>query len=257
MRKDNMDCSKVKEYLYLFIDGELDGKTAKLIEEHLVECPLCKMVVGEEKRIDCFIKEHIPKEMAAYELKEKVLNKIKGREKMYRFIPHFSLLRAVPAVFIIVICLYFIFMNINKPFPIFSEAVKEHLQFLQGNLSIDIASNKPLEVYKWLQAKLDFKVIVPDLSSQGVTLLGARVCSLKNKKVAYIMYEKNEHSISVFMFEAKELKFPKAKRVSVNNKMFYLSKEKGYNSALWIDEGIACVFVSDLGEAELLYLTSL
>ena len=59
------------------------------------------------------------------------------------------------------------------------------------------------------------------------------------------------------MFDAEGVKFPKAKKIAVNNKIFYLSKEKGYNSALWIDEGIACVFVSDLDEAELLYLASL
>lgn len=104
---------------------------------------------------------------------------------------------------------------------------------------------------------MDFKVTTPDLSSQGIMLQGAMVCDIKGKAVAYIMYAKKEHQLSVFMFEAKKLRFPKAKRISVNNKIFYADKERGYNSILWIDEGIACVFVSDLGEAKLLHLASL
>ena len=71
------------------------------------------------------------------------------------------------------------------------------------------------------------------------------------------MYEKNGHTISVFMFDAQELTFPKAKKLSGNNKIFYLCKKKGYYSTLWIEGEIACVFVSDLDEAELIYLASM
>ena len=55
----------------------------------------------------------------------------------------------------------------------------------------------------------------------------------------------------------KKIKFPKAKIIEINGKKIYLSREKGYNMALWIDEGIACVVVSDLGEAELIHLASI
>ena len=99
--------------------------------------------------------------------------------------------------------------------------------------------------------------MTPDLSSQGVELKGASLCSLKDKTTAYMMYNKGGHDLSVFMFDAKELKFPRAKNITVNSKVFHLYKEKGYNSVLWVDEGIACVFVSDLNEAELIHLASL
>lgn len=160
-------------------------------------------------------------------------------------------------VFLGLILISSFFISIHRPFPVFSESVKGHIKFLQGNLPAGITAHKPKEVGEWLRAKLDFKIMVPDLSSQGVNLSGARIYSLKDRQAAYLGYEKNGHAISVFMFDAQGLKFPKAKKVAVNNKIFYLTKERGYNSALWLEQEIACVFVSDLAEAELLYLASL
>jgi len=254
-----MNCQKIKEFLYLFTDGELDNQTSLLVKEHLAICPLCSLELEQEKNWSSLIKRSIPEEKAPYELKEAILSRMEKLQenRINQFVS--PILRRPALIGIATTVLMFIlFSLLNRPFPVFNETVKEHIQFLQGNLSMDIVSNKPLEVSRWLQAKLDFKVMAPDLSSsQGINLSGARICSLKDKRTAYLMYGENGHCLSVFMFDAKGLKFPKAKKVSINNKIFYLSKEKGYNSALWIDEGIACVFVSDLGEAELLHLASL
>ena len=80
------------------------------------------------------------------------------------------------------------------------------------------------------------------------------MCSINDKKVAHIIYEKDEHKISVFMFEAGNMKKPDGKKVVLNNREFYVASEKGYNSILWIDKGIGCMMTSDLDEADLIYL---
>lgn len=257
MKRVEMNCREFNEYLYQFLDGELDSQVSQLVKDHLSACPLCRLELEQEKKTNSLIKDGIPKENAPYELKEEILKQITVlNEKKIRWSISPALKPALIGIIGIVLIFAFLF-SINKPFPVYGETVKEHIQFLQGSLSMHIVSKKPQDVSKWLQAELDFKIMAPDLSSQNVNLLGARICSLKNKKSAYITYEKDGHNISVFMFDAKNLKFPTAKKVVVNNKHFYLSKERGFNSALWIDEGIACVFVSSLDEAELLYLASL
>lgn len=255
-----MDCNRIKELIYPFLDSQLDTQTSELVKEHLSFCPICRLELEQEKKIGYLIKSGIPQEKAPYELKEAILSQIKKLEerKVNPFTPPFLklILATSAAAFLVVTLIYFLLININKPFPVFSASIKDHTQFIQGNLSLDIASHKSEEIRNWLQTKLDFKVMVPNLSGQGVNLLGARICTLKNKKVAYLMYGKDGHKLSVFMFDAKGLKFPKARKVAVNDKNFFLSEEKGYKSALWIEEGIACVFVSNLSEAELLNLAS-
>jgi len=252
-----MNCREFKEYLYPFLDGELDSQASQLVKDHPSTCPLCRLELEQEKTINSLIANSVPREKAPYELKEKILKQIAVLNKKKVRWSISPVLKPALIGITGVILIFVLLSSISKPFPIYSETVREHIQFLQGSLSMHIVSKKSQDVSKWLQAKLDFKVMAPDLSSQNVNLLGARICSFKNKKSAYIMYEKDGHNISVFMFDAKNLKFPTAKKMTVNNKHFYLSKERGFNSALWIDEGIACVFVSDLDEAELLYLASL
>lgn len=252
-----MDCQKIKEYIYSFLDGELDDKTSLLVKEHLSICPLCKLALEQERKADSLIRHNITKEKAPFELKETILSRIRGPRTQKISIFALHILRPILIGACGTVLILILFSLLNKPFPVFNEALKEHIQFLKGNLSLEIQSQSPSEVHSWLQAKLDFKVMTPDLSSQGVRLQGARLCNLKSKKTAYIMYNKGEHSLSVFMFDAKSLRFPTTKKVVVNDKMFRLYKEKGYNSVLWVDEGIACVFVSDLDEAELLHLANL
>lgn len=257
MKKVEMGCREFKEYLYPFLDGELDSPISHLVKDHLSACPICRLELEQEKKINSLIKDSIPKEKAPYELKEEILKRIEGYsgKRISRFI--LPVLKPALIGIIGTVLIFVLLSSFNRQFTVYSETVKEHIQFLQGNLPMHIVSKKPQDVSKWLQSKLDFKIMVPDLSSQNVNLLGARLCSLKNKKSAYIMYEKGGHNISVFMFDAKNLKFPKAKKVPINKKIFYLTKDRGYNSALWIDEGIACVFISDLSEVELLHLASL
>lgn len=252
-----MDCREVKNNIHPFMDGELDDQTSQMVKEHISVCPLCTLELEQEKRMDSLIKNNIPKEKAPYELKETILKRIArlGEKRIHRFV--FPALKPALIGITGAVLIFISFSLLNRPFPVYSEAVGEHIQFLQGKIPISISSDKPSEVNRWLQAKLDFKVMTPDLLSQGVTLQGARVCDIKGRKTAYLMYTKNEHNLSVFMFDARALRFPKAKRVSINDKTFYVDKERGYNSVLWLDNGIACMFVSDLGEAELLHLASL
>ena len=252
-----MNCREFKDYLYPFLDGELDNQASQVVKDHISTCPLCRLVLEQEKTVDSLIADGVPREKAPYGLKEEILRQIAGLKEKKIGWPISPVLKPAVIGATGVILTFVLLSFINRPFPVYSETVKEHIQFLQGNLPIDITSDKPEEVHRWFQTKLDFKFMVPELSSQGVDLLGARLCTFKDKKVAYIMYKRDGQKLSVFMFNAEGVKFPKAKRIAVNNKIFYLSKDKGYNSALWVDEGIACVFVSDLDEAELLYLASL
>lgn len=245
-----MNCHEIKEYLYPFLDGELDNQASQLVKEHLSSCPLCDLEFKQERDLNNLIREGIPREKASFELRERIIGILERK----RVMP----LRAVPAGIVAILLLVISVPSLfrARSFPVFSEAITHHIHFLQDKTPMEISSGNTAEIKKWLQDRMEFMVMVPDLSQQGLVLLGARVCHLGGKKVAYLMYEKGEHDISVFMFDAKGMRFPKAKRVTINKKTFYLSKEKGYNSALWIDEGIACVFVSDLSEAELVYLAN-
>lgn len=255
-----MDCDRIKEYIYPFVDGELDSQINSSVKEHLLVCPLCSLELEQEKRIDSLLKCSILKEQAPYELKEAILSRIEEAKNrtMLPFSIHLTkpVLLATLAVLFMAVLVTPILININKPFPIFIESVSSHIKFLQGSLPIEIVSSNPQEINQWFQGKLDFHVKVPDYSAKDVQLAGGRLCSIKDKPVAYIMYKKEGYNFSLFMFDAAGLRLPKGEKLVKAGKDYYLKTEKGYHSLFWVDKGIGCVLVSDLDIKELFKVVS-
>lgn len=253
-----MDCQKTKEYLYPFLDGQLDDQTNLLVKEHLESCPLCSLEWKQEKKFDSLIRQNISCEKAAFSLRETVLNRIEQTQEL-RPLP-FTFYHIRPAIATILAVLIIAIVTIpsilKKPegLPVFSASILSHTKFLQGALPIELASNNPNQIKNWFQGKLDFALNIPDLSSKGANLVGARLCHLREREAAYLIYEKNGHYISVFVINAKGLSIPKAKKTMLDEKTFYLKSEKGYQSILCLEKGgdIGCIFVSDLPEDELM-----
>jgi mycothiol system anti-sigma-R factor len=253
-----MDCQEVKEKLYLLIDDELDNNECLLVKEHILSCPLCTLMLENEKKIDLLIRRCIPKTEAPFALKEAILNRLEESTKS-RLLPRIifqpkPVLVSILVVLLAVSSIPLIIIKKHDIFPVFSGSVSNHIKFLQGALPVEIASRNSSEIKNWFQGKLDFAVTIPDLSGKGANLVGARICHLKDREVAYLIYEKEGRNISVFVMDTRGLKIPKAKRVSLGNKLFYIESKKGYQSILYLEKGgdVGCIFVSDVSEKELM-----
>lgn len=250
-----MGCQRTREYLYPFIDGELDSQDVLLVKEHLSNCPLCELEWKEEKKMDSLIRQNIPKENAPYTLKEAIIDGIEGlqKPKVFSFGSPILRLSFVAILVILLVTIPAVFKK-ARSFPLFSESISRHIKCLQGAFPMEVISNNPQDIKKWFEGKLDFVVMVPDLSRSGINLIGARLCHLKDRKVAYLMYEKNGQNISVFVIDVKGLNIQKANRIVLGKSIFLVKNEKGYNSILCLEkEGdIGCIFVSDLPKDELI-----
>jgi len=252
-----MDCRRIKENLYLFIDGELDEEMSLSVKKHILSCPLCNLELEREKKIDSLIRQSATKEEAPFALKEAILNKIEESRKL-RFSPQIifqskPLLASILVVLLLTIAAVPAVVRRAEVFSVFSESVTSHIKFLQGALPVEITSEDSQVIKSWFQGKLGFAVSIPDLSPKGVNLVGARLCHLKGREVAYLIYEKNGHTLSAFLIDIKGIKVRRAKKIALDNRIFYIENQKGYQSILCIEKGgdIGCIFVSDLPEDEL------
>lgn len=199
------------------------------------------------------------KEEAPFMLKERVLDSLHdAAQKPFSLFPLWKTLKPalalVSIVFIFALGMHRLWLNTRKPFPFFTESIKSHTKFLKGLLPVDVASGDGKKIYQWFEGKLDFAVSVPDLSPGGVRLTGARLCSLKERKVAYLVYEKDGHKISVFVMDVQGAVLPAAKKITTQENTFYMHSEKGYHSVLVLKRNatVGHVYVSDLPEEEIL-----
>jgi anti-sigma factor RsiW len=118
-----------------------------------------------------------------------------------------------------------------------SEVVAGHIRGLLAPQPFDVASSDRHTVKPWFTARLPESPQVPDLASQGFSLLGGRVDVIGNSPVATIVYKHAAHTVSLTTLRAGQ-KVPD-------------QTIAGYNVRSWSDPNFTYVAVSDLPGGDL------
>ena len=252
-----MDCKEIKEKLYLFAGGGMDGDESRLVDEHIGGCAACARVLDNELKLDALLRSGIPKAEAPAGLKAAVLNNLPDPKPnlfgRIAFLPKPVIVPAL-AVMLLAVFLFPVLMRQADVGPVFAESVSSHVRFTGGDLPLGIASDDPSEIRDWFYGRLDFEVLVPDLSRSGYSLSGAGVCRIRGSESAWIVYEKEASYISVFLIDAARMKLPGAGTASGGD-IVYAESARGHQCVLCIcAKGcpVARVFVSDLPGRELM-----
>jgi anti-sigma factor RsiW len=128
------------------------------------------------------------------------------------------------------------------------EVVSAHVRSLMADHLTDLASAERHTVKPWLSNRLDFAPPVPDLSSQGYSLLGGRLDYLHGKAAAAVVYQHRQHIINVFVSPSLDETIsakPQAER------------ERGYNTVRFHSRGMNYWLVSDVNLVDLHKLAEL
>jgi len=73
-------------------------------------------------------------------------------------------------------------------------------------MTLDVQSSSPEAAEAFFVNKLPFPVRCPrHLGDQGIRLIGARLCHLKQVPVAYLLYHVDSRPISVFLLDTDDL----------------------------------------------------
>jgi anti-sigma factor RsiW len=118
-----------------------------------------------------------------------------------------------------------------------SEVVAGHIRGLLAPHPFDVASSDRHTVKPWFTARLPESPQVPDLATQGFSLLGGRVDVIGNSPVATIVYKHAAHTVSLTTLRAGQ-KVPD-------------QTIAGYNVRSWSDPNFTYVAVSDLPGGDL------
>lgn len=121
-----MHCRRVRSFLSAYCRGELEGKQARVIADHLAICPACR---GEEASVRELFKmaEELPSNHVSVDFNSRLLNRIAEarhqeiRTKAYlpKGIPVFTINRVAPVMAAVCFALAFIFAgglnNFQRP----------------------------------------------------------------------------------------------------------------------------------------------
>jgi len=248
-----------------YLDGELGTREQHEIQVHLRECPSCKRIADDFQEIGRAIaasgREPLPDGLAA-----RIRNKLasvspagerSGAGRIIRFrLPRLpistkSLLRH--AAIILLACAlssimtWWMLSATIRTAELEQDVISAHVRSLLADTPIQVASSDAHTVKPWFNGKVEFSPEVKDLANEGFPLLGGRLDFIGGHRVGALVYKRQLHTISVFVWAAAKEDTKAAASYSRN----------GYNLLTWQRDGISYAAVSDLNRGELLRLQKL
>jgi mycothiol system anti-sigma-R factor len=226
-----MDCAEIRARLHAYVDGELTVSDITEVDGHCMECRHCAALVRAEREFRQLLRRQ-PRDVASPELRARIRRSIR-REGVVatgrRWLP-------VAAVAVAAAIVAAVLLPARTPPPLVAELVDKHIAYAQIQSPAELASRDPREVAEWFHSRAGMRVTVPDYSPSGIRLQGARLAEAHERKAAYLLYEKGQTLLSVFMVPvpARETTLP-GRRVSYRDHDYVAYEQKGYRTVSWSD----------------------
>jgi anti-sigma factor RsiW len=229
--------------LNVYCDGELDLASAAAFERRLAEDETLRAEYTRLMSLRQAFRSFPPSEMPAG-LQARILFNLDEAERPNRITAlrqrSWSLQALAAAAVFGAVISSSVMMTLDyfdQRAEVASQVVAGHIRSLLAPQPFDVASSDRHTVKPWFTARLPESPEVPDLATQGFTLLGGRVDVIGHAPVATIVYKHAAHTVSLTTLRSGQ---------SVSDQVV-----AGYNVRSWSDPDFTYVAVSDLPAADL------
>jgi anti-sigma factor RsiW len=257
-----MTCQETHEYLYAFLDSELDAPLSIELQRHLERCPDCAQQAEIERAIrrqlgaslesqvvGCLTDEHSLRYM---------IDHVTGPQRSFRpFSRRRYLLSGVAAAMIITVGVWSASRawRASKPGQAFADLlVKDFEHFQQEGRPLQIASADRGVISDWLRDKTALAVVLPIADSTHAKLLGGRKCSLEGRPAAFALYEINGVPVSLVVVSADVAQLDLKSPAPGAEKSHFVDRCKGHTVVACTRGSLVYAAVSTLPAEDLLPL---
>lgn len=250
-----MTCEELRACLDVYLDRELDVARSLDAQEHLAFCMECQWAYAKERDLRALLKTRLPRVAAPSELHARVRASLTAaRPSSWALVSRSLRWAALPLAALVLLGLAFGLRAVMAPTlpPVVSELVSQHQVYSRVDTPAEIVSADQDTVAGWLYRRVRFEVPVPDFSSAGIRLAGARLSSLSDREVGYLLYEKGQRRVSLFAFARRGIPLPKTGWIEVGDSRFYVTTVRGLEVVLWTQGDLAYALVSPLSREALL-----
>jgi anti-sigma factor RsiW len=233
-----MTCADVERDLDAYVDRELDPASRAALRNHLLDCLACRRRVEDRGTLGRLVRS-LPYHTAPDHLRARALAPV-------RRWPWRTVAWAAAAALAVSVSGGVALLRLPRASgtpgadAVMADVVNSHVRSLMVDHLLDVQSTDQHTVKPWFAGKLDFSPPVQDLTSIGYPLAGARIDYLSERPVAVLVYRRQQHAISVFVWPAAE---------SVLAPLTW--SMRGFHVKHWIRNGMSFWAVSDLNDAEL------
>ena len=258
-----MDCHDVLLVLLDYQQGRLAPEAHGQVRAHLDGCPGCAHEDRLEHELTQALERRLPQYSAPLSLKRRLA--AQWPAEAVRSEPRGSWLRRwMPAAAVAVLLLALapvVWQRLLTPAGISSgamvaEAVNDHIRLLQSERPLEIESGGIHQVIPWFSGRLDFSPTVRFPGDADFPLRGGAIGYFVDRKAATLVYGRRLHTVSVFIFQAAGLPWPRGEPEKMGRLDVWRTGSRGFNVLLWRDGELGFAVVSDVDPRDLGILVS-
>jgi anti-sigma factor RsiW len=228
--------------------GRLDAERAARVSVHLATCAACRAISDEERALDQLLEERLPQRPASLALKRRLAARLPQQAQTAPPAHAGRARRAALIALPLAACAALVLVvrpRLETRDPLVAEAIADHLRVVYREQPVDVESGGPHRVKPWFTGRLDFAVPEVYGGDQEFTLVGGAVALFQDRKAALLVYKRQLHTISLFVFPGEGLTLPSDLGVR---------HSRGFSIVPWRQGDLGYALISDLNGGDLLTL---
>jgi anti-sigma factor RsiW len=261
-----MNCRELREYLFAFLDSELDAALSIEVQRHLELCPECAREAEIERAIrrqltNALDESNEEQTQASDQRLDEVFGRValgdqprlKSAPIRWRWV---SVLSAA-AVIGIVMVLGFQWRGsgpAHQPNQFVDLLIADFEHFQAKGQPLQIASSDPVEVSDWVAEQTALNITLPALHEQHGKLLGARKCVIDGKPAALAAYDIHGALASLVVMPGTYPDIDSMERIEQGGHTHWVDRCKGHTVLACKRGPLVYAAVSKLPEDRLLAL---
>jgi len=246
-----VDCHDVRDQLLDYQRGRLAPDLVTALRRHLDECADCTHADLVDRELTRALERRTPQYAAPIALKRRLAAgwPAPARPPRVRRLWTSALL---PAGVVAALLLFAPFAREilsppgHEPSPMVTEAVNDHVRLLQSERPLEVESGGIHQVIPWFSGRLDFAPAIHFPGDAEFPLRGGAVGYFLDRKAATLVFGGPQHPISLFVFKADGLPWPRGERGGL-----YRMSSRGSTVLLWREGELGYALVSSENERTL------
>lgn len=232
-----MICSEARQYLFAFLDNELDSALSLEVQQHIEHCPLCARECEIENLVRRQLAANFQQPDAVPEFDELAfLRLLRSEPGVPRHTPRttrrFWKVGAAGGIAAALLFAVFFFVadstKRTERVSLADALVDDFAHFVTEAKPLQIVSADAKEVSDWLRDRTALAVSVPSVDPAAGTLMGGRKCKINGKPAAFAVYRVGDESASVVALKESDEALASMKRIDRNGHTHWVDHCRGH-----------------------------
>ncbi len=248
-----MTCREVRDYLFAFLDNELEAALSVELQRHLERCPHCAHDAETERTIRRRLADRLNEASAPPVFAEDALARdlgLAGAPPTARRRRPVAMAAAIVAAVLLTLVARALW-----PAPRLADLlVTDFEHFIEEGKPLQLASADSAATRKWLREQVGLDIRLPDDRNGTCTLIGARRCTLAGQPTAFAVYEIGGAPVALAVVARGGLDVTRMQAVERNDQTHWTDRCRGHVVVARVDGPLIYAAVSTLPEEKILCL---